>query len=430
LLLSGHLRRAQSTRSTLLAGACVIVSLACLAAEPTGANAAPSTCNKFASPLGSDAGNGSAGAPLRSAQALADALAPGEVGCLEAGTYGGGVSFEHGGTPTAPIVLRSNPGEQALLTGRIYVERGSDYVTVADVSLDGNFQSSEGSEPLPSPTVDANHATFEGDDVTNDNTGICFDLGNEHWGSADSTLIAEDHIHNCGALPATNQDHGIYVAVATNTRIVGNLINRNADRGIQLYPGSEGAVIIGNVISENGEGVIFSGDDGVASSDNVVEHNLIVNSLIRSDIESWYPAGNPLGAGNVAAHNCVSSRGVALAGGGFSAFSNVTASPAELLAGANGAVQPVTGSPCAAAVGTGGGLAFAFARRVTHSVHARHRAKPSRHRAKAARRGTAHSASARAARLQRRMRSHAGVRRSHRSVGESFSRKRSSSSTR
>ena len=313
-----------------LASVALGLAMACLAAAPAPALAAPTSCDKLAAPGGSEGGNGSPEAPFATAQQLADALAPGEVGCLRAGTYGGGLSVGHGGSPDAPIVLRSYPGEQATITGRVYIEQGSDYVTIADLELDGNYQA-DGSEPLPSPTVNADDTTFEGDDVTNENTAICFDLGNSSWGAAGSTVIVEDHIHNCGVLPATNQDHGIYVADATNTHIVDNLIDHNADRGIQLFPSSTGAVITGNVISENGEGIIFSGEDGVASDDNVVEHNLIVNSLVRHDIESWYPAGNPLGAGNVAQHNCVSADGVETDGGGFTAQDNVTVSPGELV---------------------------------------------------------------------------------------------------
>jgi parallel beta-helix repeat protein len=300
------------------------------------------------SPQGSDAGTGAPTAPFRTAQKLADSLAPGQVGCLHAGTYGGGLRFNHGGGPDAPVVLRSYPGERALITGRLYVPRGSNYVTVADLDLNGNHQSD--SKPLPSPTVNGSHATFESDDVTNDHTEICFDVGSASYGVADSTVIANNRIHDCGVMPAANHDHGIYVQDATNTQIVDNLIAHNADRGIQLYPSSSGALIRGNVISENGEGIIFSGDEGVASNSNVVEHNLIVNSLIRRDVESWYPAGNPLGVANVAQNNCVSVRGIDTQAGGFTARNNVTASAGELAATGDGGVRPASGSACAGAV--------------------------------------------------------------------------------
>jgi len=326
------------------AGALVLVGICTPAARAT-----PTACNKVASPQGSDSGDGSEGAPFRTAQELVDALAPGEVGCLRAGTYGGGLTFEHGGAAGAAIVLRSSPGEEALVTGRVWVKRGANYVTVADLSLDGNYQDPS-EKRLPSPTINASDVTFEHDDVTDDQTEICFVVGSGIWGEADSTVIAYDHIHDCGVLPAENHDHGIYMQDATNFQIVGNLIDHNADRGIQLYPQASGGVIADNVISENGEGLIFSGDEGVASSDDVVEHNLIVKSLIRSDIESWYPQGNPVGVGNVARDNCVSQRAE---GAGFSSQENVVASPAELVATSAGGYTAVPGSVCAAALAGG-----------------------------------------------------------------------------
>jgi parallel beta-helix repeat protein len=337
---SGAHRHRRELAATLL----LALLAACLAA-PSARAAVPAVCDKVASPEGSDAATGAATAPLRTAQALANSLAPGQVGCLHAGSYGGGLRFNHGGTAAAPIVLRSYPGERAQIMGRLWVPRGSDYVTVAELDLNGNHQSE--SKLLPSPTINANHATFESDDVTNDHTEICFDVGSATYGAADSTVIANDRIHDCGVMPAANHDHGIYVQDATNTRIVDNLITHNADRGIQLYPSSTGAVISGNVISENGEGIIFSGEGGVASNGNVVEHNLIVNSLIRSDVESWYPAGNPVGVGNVAQNNCVSARGIDTEAGGFTARSNVAASAGELLPTADGGLRPVSGSACA-----------------------------------------------------------------------------------
>src|SRR5579883_2011471 len=43
----------------------------------------PSLCDRFASPAGSDGdGAGSIASPYRTAQKLADSLAPGQVGCL------------------------------------------------------------------------------------------------------------------------------------------------------------------------------------------------------------------------------------------------------------------------------------------------------------------------------------------------------------
>lgn len=342
-------RRARVLGASLaLCGALSLTgSISLLAVLPAGAESLPARCDKVAAPTGSDSANGSSATPLRTVAALANGLAPGQVGCLRAGVYGGGLRVNHGGTAGAPLGLRSYPGEHATITGRIYVPAGSNYVTFEGLSIDGNYQSGE---RLPSPTVDANHVTFESDDVTNDHTGICFDIGSATWGYADSTVIAHNRIHDCGVLPSTNQQHGIYVQDATNTQIVGNVIVNNVDRGIQLYPNSTGAVITGNVIANNGEGVIFSGE-GASSNGNLVEHNLIVNSRIRRDVESWYPSGTPRGVGNLVRANCVSTRGIDTSAGGFSVQGNVTAAASELVATGEGGYSAAPGSACAEVLG-------------------------------------------------------------------------------
>src|SRR5204863_5834944 len=100
-----------------------------------------------------------------------------------------------------------------------------------------------------------------------------------------------------------NHEHGIYLAYSDDTKIVENVVYDNADRGIQLYPDAQGTLVRGNVIDGNGEGVIFSGVGSTASNDNVVENNVITNSTIRHNIESYYP--DIAGSGNVARNNCV-----------------------------------------------------------------------------------------------------------------------------
>ena len=254
-----------------------------------------SSCARVAAPGGSDSAAGTAAAPFASAQRLADSLRDGEVGCLRAGTYTDDVRF-----PTAGVTLRSYPGERATVRGRMWIPRGSDRVTVAGLDLDGR-----NADNLPSPTINASDATFVDDDVHNDNTAICFVVGGESYGRAVRSQILNNRIHECGVLPAANHDHGIYLAAADDTKIIGNWIYDNADRGIQFYPDAQRTYVAGNVIDGNGQGVIFSGDDGKTSNDNVVENNVITNSNIRSNVESFYPDGNPVGKGNVVRNNCI-----------------------------------------------------------------------------------------------------------------------------
>jgi hypothetical protein len=287
-----------------------------LAAAPASAAV---TCAKYAAPTGSDAAAGTADAPLRSAQKLADSLSAGQTGCLTAGTYSGDLSIG-----TAGITLTSAPGGRAKIVGRLWIKEHADGVTLSSLDLDGI-----NAARLPSPTVNGNDATFSDDDVTNDHTEICFLIGSS-WGRAQRTVISANRIHDCGKIPSSNQDHGIYVADADDTQILGNLIYDNVDRGVQLYPDAQRTIIRGNIIDGNGEGIIFSGADGTAASGSVVEGNIIANARIRTNVESWYPSGNPIGRDNVVRNNCIgdgAGGSTETSGGGFTLSGNVSADP-------------------------------------------------------------------------------------------------------
>jgi len=228
-------------------------------------------------------------------QAFIARLVPGETGCLREGRY----EAPAGATVDTPeVTLTSYPGETATLAGRLWIEQGADGVVVEDLILDGR-----NAESLPSPTVNADGVTLRGNDISNRNTEICLTVGNHRFGEAAGTLIEGNRIHDCGRLPSTNLDHGIYVSHATDTVIRNNLIYGNADRGVQLYPDAQGTRVIGNVIDGNGEGVHFGGDSDEASSGNVVAGNLITNSNRRYNVESHWQG--PVGSGNVVRDNCV-----------------------------------------------------------------------------------------------------------------------------
>jgi hypothetical protein len=229
------------------------------------------------------------------------------------------------------MTITSYPGERATVAGRLSIKDTADFVTISSLDLDGRNASN-----LPSPTVNGDDVTFVGNDVTNHHTAICFSIGPTTYGRANRTLIERNRIHDCGKLPAANLDHGVYVEHATDARIVDNVIYDNADRGVQLYPDAQTTYVARNVIDGNGEGVLIAG--GVeefgpqASSDNVVEQNVITNSTQRHNVESHW--GSALvGERNVVRNNCIhggardgDNHGLA-PDHGFSASNNVFADP-------------------------------------------------------------------------------------------------------
>jgi len=189
--------------------------------------------------------------------------------------------------------------------------------------------------------VNAAHTTFYDVDVTNDHTGICFVLGGSaaDYGVADHTTIARSRIHDCGVLPRSHFDHGIYVAHSRAATIVDNAIYDNADWGLHLYPDAQGTTVMFNVLDGNGDGVILAGTDDMASSDNRIAHNVVSNTLDASERDEPYNNygflvtsfwGGRVGADNLVASNCFWDGAAGMvnsAAGGFVATDNLVADP-------------------------------------------------------------------------------------------------------
>jgi hypothetical protein len=304
---------------------------------------AATSCSLVASPSGSDSAPGTVAAPFQTPQKLVESLQPGQTGCLESGTYGGGVTFRDAG-----VTLTSYPGQTATIVGRVYVAEGANDTTVTGLDLDGENPGQE-----LSPMIDANGVTFSYDDVTNDHTGTCFGIGSATWGWATGTLITHDRVHGCGQLPSTNLQHAFYIGGATDTTIEWSLIYGNADRGIQLYPDAQHTTIDHNIIDDNGEGILISGTNGSASSYTNVYDNVISDATQRHDIETYWPAGNPVGVGNSVHDNCLwngREGTVSTPAGGASVSHNLVANP-QFIDATAGDYEFRPASPCLAIVG-------------------------------------------------------------------------------
>jgi len=319
---------------------------------------APVSCTRYASTTGSAAATGSAKRPFGSVQALVNSLQPGQTGCLLAGTYSENVTVRRGGLSGRPVTLAGAPGGFAVVRGTLWIANGADYVTVRNLALDG--ASSSG---LPSPQVNGNFATFYRVDVTNDHTGICFVIGgsSETYGVPHGTTIARSRIHDCGKLPPSHFDHGIYIAHSVGAIIVDNDVYDNADWGLHLFPDAQGSNIQYNVLDGNGDGAIIAGTADMASSGNTIARNIISDSIDGGDagksgnnygynLTSYW--GGRVGSDNVVADNCFwngAGGNVNSVNGGFVMRGNRTANPRYVARSADD-FHLRGGSPC---TGTG-----------------------------------------------------------------------------
>jgi parallel beta-helix repeat protein len=279
---------------------------------------------------------GGAISPGASLQRFVDSLKRGETGCLRAGTYRGGVEFR-----TPDVTLRSNPGKTVTIRG--------GQVRFSPPAAGSTLKHLRLVSDQFSPLIYASRVVLSRNEITNRHTSICVLIDRYPGRNAPRRVrIERNRIHDCGELPATNHDHGIYVEDARETLIRENLIYDNADRGVQLYPNARGTRVIRNVIDSNGEGIIF----GDASDGSRVRRNIISNSLVRHNVE----ASASTGEDNLVRDNCLWSPRTDYYGGdpphsgirpdaGFVAYDNVIADPSF---DDRTRFEPAGENPCAA----------------------------------------------------------------------------------
>jgi parallel beta-helix repeat protein len=225
---------------------------------------------------GDDGNPGSAAAPWRTLQHAVDAVGPGDVILVAAGTYSG-ARIEVSGTAGSPITLAADSGAAVLLDGPGAANRHDSILEVE--TWDPPFLVShwhlEGFEIAGAPRYGIDLRDSAAVEV----------VGNRVHGSAltgiftafsDDVLIASNESWD-------NGEHGIYHSNSGDRPTVrGNLLHGNLDAGIHmngdLSQGGDG-IISGALIEDN---VIWDNGAGGASGINLdgVTTSLVRNNLI------------------------------------------------------------------------------------------------------------------------------------------------------
>ena len=207
------------------------------------------------------------------------------------------------GTPAAPITITSYPGEWATLYGRLSVEDSVTRVAVQHMTLDG----AGGAERRIRASCRARRctATASPSSPTRSRTGIprsASRSATSPTGAPTTSRSVGNRIHDCGVLPPTNHQHGIYLHSPSGAQVTDNWIHDNADTGVNLFPNADGNYFARNVIYGNGDNISFAGraKDGVceSSDNNLVENNVLSHPRVRKNITSWSSCGID-GIGNI-----------------------------------------------------------------------------------------------------------------------------------
>jgi hypothetical protein len=289
-------------------------------------------CSRFAAPGGNDGSRGTKARPFRTTQRLADSLRAGQTGCLRGGTYndsedGYVLRVDRGGTRGRPVTIRSFPGERARLVGVVSVMRGADYVTLAALGIEGLGEQN-------TVKIYAADTVVQDSDISNASRGeSCMILGSTSGhGEAVRPTVRRNRFHDCGSTEHDNKDHAIYVSNASDGQITGNVFWRTAGYSIHLYPNARRTRIAHNVIDGGAPsirgGVLFGGNSDYASSENVIEFNVIAYADTYNITSNWDEG--LIGNGNLARANCVwqgKEGNIDASDGGFTAHSNRVAPP-------------------------------------------------------------------------------------------------------
>jgi hypothetical protein len=313
----------------VLIAALVVLSISASSDRAAERGAGGGGCSRYAAPSGSDSGPGTRKRPFETPQRLVESLRPGQTGCLRGGVYetddGYILEFERAGRRSAPITVRSHPGERARLKGIVTVQEGADWVTLSHVDVEG-----DGSQNTIK--VYAADVRIEDNDITNELRGqSCLILGsNDGAGGALRTIVRRNRFFDCGSPANDNKDHAIYAARLSEGRIERNLFVNSAGKTIQLYPNSDRTVVVRNVIDGGPDtvrgGIVIGGDDDYASSGNLVERNIITYAADYGVYANW---DSRIGSDNVVRSNCIWGSGTAHVDtdDGVRAYGNVIADP-------------------------------------------------------------------------------------------------------
>jgi parallel beta-helix repeat protein len=235
--------------------------------------------DRYVATTGSDSNPGTSAQPWRTLQHAVDAIAPGDVILVRAGTYVGVRIEDNSGTAAAPKTLMAEPGARPLINAPSPQDSHNSLIEVEDSSywvIDG-FEAANapqsGIDIRVTDHITVRNCVVYGSDPAGRHSGIFLAF-------SDFPVIENNESFN-------NSEHGVYHSNSGDHPVIrGNRFHHNGGCGIHVNGdfsmGGDGIVSFGvfedNVIYENG--TIFGGSglnfDG--GSDGIIRNNLLYNN--------------------------------------------------------------------------------------------------------------------------------------------------------
>jgi len=247
------------------------------------------TCDKVASPSGSDSNAGTLASPYLTVQHLSDSLTASQTGCVRAGNYnvgGGSISFS-----TANVTITGYPGDATpVLHGFPWMRANGVTLSYVKVDLDdasdpwsalcnGNSALGGGAVVTFDLLIDASNVTISHDNIYVDPSIATIHrglgIGNGFSNAASGVVISDNRIHDVGFCPV--EEHGVYLDNTTSDQVTGNWIyNIPGGTGVQLWDHAHSDTVSGNVMDQTSSCTNI-GSNTTDSTNNTITHNICVN---------------------------------------------------------------------------------------------------------------------------------------------------------
>ena len=204
--------------------------------------------------------------------------------------------------------------------------------TIEGMQLDGAGGASD-----IGPRIYADSVVLRDNEITNEHTSICVSVTAYYSDPPPQGVVIErNRIHDCGALPSTNKDHGIYVTNASRHRDPRQLDlrqRRPRHPAVSRRPAHQGHRQRDRLATARESCSAATGS--LTSNHNLVEGNVIADSNLGWNVYSGQTG--PVATGNLLRDNCVwagesspgydSNGGVETPSRNFTANANVVADP-------------------------------------------------------------------------------------------------------